>query len=54
MEIVMVIGQEDPFLPNNRNLSHILNTKGIDHNLHIWGERAHRGYYWRRMAPLYI
>lgn len=54
MDIVMVVRQEDPFLPNNRNLSHILDTKGIDHKLHIWGERAHHGYYWRRMAPLYI
>lgn len=54
MDIVMVIGEEDPFLGNNRNLSHILDMKGIDHTLHVWGERAHRGYYWRRMAPLYI
>jgi len=54
MDIVLVIGQEDPFLGNNLQLSSILRDKGIDHQMHIWHERAHRGYYWRRMAPLYL
>ena len=54
MDIVLVIGKEDPFRGNNEYLSHILNTKGIGHNLHLWDGRAHRGYYWRRMAPLYV
>lgn len=54
MDIVLTIGGEDPFLGNNRHLSDILHSKGIRHNLHVWDGRAHRGYYWRRMAPLYI
>lgn len=54
MDIVLVIGREDPFLHNNRHLSHILWNKGVWHALHEWDERAHRGYYWRRMAPLYV
>ncbi|TDP01242.1 esterase family protein [Marinomonas balearica] len=54
MDIVLVIGKEDPFLDNNLHLSQILNEKGIDHQLHLWEERAHRGYYWRRMVPLYL
>jgi esterase/lipase superfamily enzyme len=54
MDIVMVVGDDDPFLHNNRQLSEILRTKGISHQLHIWEGRAHRGQYWRRMAPLYI
>lgn len=54
MDIVMTIGEHDPFKPNNEHLSHILKEKGISHNLHIWHDRAHRGYYWRRMAPLYL
>jgi len=54
MEIVLVIGREDPFLENNLQLSRILHEKGIDHQLHIWDERAHRGYYWRLMAPQYL
>lgn len=54
MDIVLVIGREDPFLENNRHLSHTLGAKGIPHRLHEWDERAHRGYYWRRMAPIYL
>jgi esterase/lipase superfamily enzyme len=54
MEIVLVIGKDDPFLQNNHMLSQILRQKDIPHALHEWDERAHQGYYWRRMAPLYI
>ena len=54
MDIVLVIGAEDPFLENNRYLSHLLWSKGIWHALHIWEGRAHRGRYWRQMAPLYV
>jgi esterase/lipase superfamily enzyme len=54
MDIVLVIGKEDPFLDNNRHLSGILWNKGIWHALHEWDDRAHRGHYWRKMAPLYI
>jgi esterase/lipase superfamily enzyme len=54
MEIVLVIGLEDPFLENNRYLSEILWKKGVHHTMYEWEERAHRGYYWRRMAPLYV
>jgi len=54
MDIVLVIGEEDPFLENNRRLSESLWDKGVPNSLHVWRERAHRGYYWRRMAPLYL
>lgn len=54
MDIVLVVGREDPFLDNNRYLSHQLRCKGVDHALHEWHERAHRGRYWRQMAPLYV
>lgn len=54
MDIVMVIGKEDPFLENNRYLSRTLWDKGVPNMLHEWDERAHRGYYWRKMAPLYL
>ena len=54
MDIVLVIGNEDPFLENNQQLSSILHKKGIHHQLLLWDDRAHSGYYWRRMAPLYI
>ena len=54
MDIVVVIGAEDPFRDNNETLSRILREKDIDHQLYVWDDRAHRGYYWRRMAPLYL
>ena len=54
MDIVLVIGREDPFLDNNRHLSEILWSKGVWHALHVWDGRAHRGRYWRQMAPLYV
>lgn len=54
MNIQLVIGAEDPFLDNNRRLCEALSSKGIAHQLHIWAERAHRGYYWRRMVPQYL
>jgi esterase/lipase superfamily enzyme len=54
MDIVLVIGSEDPFLENNQKLSAILAQKDIRHQLILWDGRAHSGYYWRRMAPLYI
>ncbi|KAF0095961.1 MAG: esterase [Puniceicoccaceae bacterium 5H] len=54
MDIHFVIGAEDPFLDNNRRLSDALWQKGIANQLHVWSDRAHRGYYWRRMVPLYL
>jgi esterase/lipase superfamily enzyme len=54
IDITFVIGREDPFLENNLHLGQILFDKGIDHQMHIWEERAHRGYYWRQMVSLYL
>ena len=54
MDIILVIGKEDPFLDNNLKLSSVLHEKNIKHQLLLWDHRAHSGYYWRRMAPLYI
>ncbi|NTF45668.1 esterase family protein [Rhizobium rhizogenes] len=54
VDIVLTIGDADPFLANNRHLSHLLASKQIDHRLHVWDGRAHRAGAWRRMAPLYI
>lgn len=54
MDIVLVIGEEDPFRRNNECLCQLLHEKGIPHRLHYWGERAHRGHYWRQMAPHFV
>lgn len=54
VEIVLTIGDADPFLDNNRYLSRLLSEKRVNHQLHLWDGRAHRAGAWRRMAPLYI
>ncbi len=54
IDITMVVGDEDPFLENNRDLSRVLTEKSISHRLHVWSGRAHRFHYWRQMARLYI
>ncbi|PWI32615.1 esterase [Vibrio albus] len=53
-DITFTIGDADPFLENNHLLSHILNQKGVTHQMYEWKGRAHRGRYWRQMAPLYL
>lgn len=54
MDIVLVIGDEDPFLQNNIALSESLWNKGVWHALHYWSGRAHRGRYWRQMVNLHL
>jgi esterase/lipase superfamily enzyme len=54
MDIVLVVGGDDPFLGNNRDLSRILCSKGIAHTPHTWDGRAYQGHAWRKMAPLYV
>jgi len=54
MDMVFVIGKQDPFLGNNHHLSHILSSKGINHAMHEWDGRAHKGFYWRKMVGLYV
>ncbi|WP_347985871.1 alpha/beta hydrolase-fold protein [Methylomonas sp. AM2-LC] len=54
LDIIIVIGKEDPFLENNHLLGRILTHKGIPHVMYEWDGRAHQGRYWRKMAPLYI
>lgn len=54
VDIVFTIGDADPFLDNNRQLSRILTEKSVGHRFYTWGGRAHRAGAWRRMAPLYI
>jgi len=53
-DIILTVGNEDPFIENNRHLSQLLTDKGIGHQLHFWDGRAHRAGAWRRMAPLYL
>lgn len=54
VDIVLTIGDADPFLDNNRHLSRLLRDKHVGHQLHVWEGRAHRASAWRNMAPLYV
>ncbi|GAA3978982.1 esterase family protein [Mucilaginibacter dorajii] len=54
MEIIMAVGETDPFITSNRNFSHLLSAKGIAHQLYIWDNYAHRPRYWKQMVHLYL
>jgi esterase/lipase superfamily enzyme len=54
LEVVLTVGEADPFRENNEQLCGILSGKRIPHQLHVWGDRAHTGYYWRRMVGMYM
>lgn len=54
MDIVLVVGDEDPFLGSNEALHRLLDGKGIPHRFHVWTGRAHQAGAWRRMAQLYL
>ena len=54
LEIIIAIGETDPFLQGNQEFSQMLWNKGITNQLYIWGSNAHRPRYWRQMVPLYV
>lgn len=54
MEIIIAIGETDPFLSGNQEFSQLLWDKNIPNQLYLWENNAHRPSYWRKMAPLYI
>jgi len=54
VEIILAIGETDPFLYSNQDLSQLLWNKAIPNQLYIWASNAHRPHYWRKMVPLYL
>ncbi len=54
MEILLIIGETDPFINDNREFSELLWHKGIPNQLYIWHNYAHRPRYWRQMVKLYL
>jgi esterase/lipase superfamily enzyme len=54
IEIIIAIGQTDPFLPNNLEFSNVLWNKGVPNQLFIWDNYAHRPRYWKQMVQLYL
>lgn len=54
MEIILAIGETDPFLNGNIEFSAMLWNKGIPNQLYQWSGNAHRPKYWIQMVPLYL
>jgi esterase/lipase superfamily enzyme len=54
LTIILTIGQTDPFLRNNQDISRLLWDKGIAHEFYIWDGYAHRPRYWKKMVQLYL
>jgi esterase/lipase superfamily enzyme len=54
MEIILAIGETDPFITSNREFGNVLNNKRIPHQLYIWDNYAHRPRYWKQMVNLYL
>ncbi len=54
VNIVFVIGKEDPFFESNVLLSNALSEKGICNTLYVWNEEAHRPRHWRMMVQMYL
>ena len=54
LEIILAVGEADPFLESNRRLSAALWEKGAWNALHLWRGRAHKAHHWRQMAPIYL
>jgi len=51
--LTLVIGEDDPFYPDNLVLTKAFTMKNIRHTLHTWVGNAHRFRYWRQMARVY-
>ncbi|GAB3919926.1 hypothetical protein [Mucilaginibacter myungsuensis] len=54
MDIVMTIGETDPFFQDNYEFSEILGWKGMQHQFHKWTGYAHSPKSWRKMVQLYL
>jgi esterase/lipase superfamily enzyme len=54
LEVILAVGETDPFLPGNQEFSEILWNKGIGNQFYIWSSNAHRPHYWRQMLPWYL
>ncbi len=54
LEIILAVGETDPFLQGNRELSQLLWDKDVPNQLYIWDNNAHRPRYWRQMVQLYL
>ncbi|OOQ57221.1 esterase [Mucilaginibacter pedocola] len=54
LTIILAVGQTDPFLFNNQEISRLLWDKGIPNEFYVWDGYAHRPRYWKKMVELYL
>ncbi len=54
LDIILVIGRDDPMADNNRRFSGLLWSKGIGNALRLWDGWAHDWPWWRKMILHYI
>jgi esterase/lipase superfamily enzyme len=54
MDIVIAVGETDPFHSSTRTLSDALTHKGIQHHFSVWTGEAHRASCWRKMVRVYL
>ena len=54
MDIILVAGQDDPNIENNRNLSRALWEKGVWHSFREWDGWSHDWPFWKPMVRAYI
>ena len=54
MDIVIVAGQDDPNIENNRALSRALWEKGVSHAFREWDGWSHDLPYWMKMTRMHI
>jgi esterase/lipase superfamily enzyme len=54
LEIILVIGRDDPSFKSNEEFSQLLWSKGISHAFHIWEGWYHDWPFWQEMLRQYI
>jgi len=54
LDIVLAIGETDPFIDDNQHFNGLLRGKGINNQFYIWEGYAHRPRYWRQMVNVYL
>jgi esterase/lipase superfamily enzyme len=54
MDIVLAVGEDDPFRASTEVLSEALWRKGVGNHLAIWPGEAHRVRCWREMVKRYL
>jgi len=54
LDMLLAIGETDPFRNDNYEFSELLGWKGIRHQFHTWNGYAHAPRSWRKMVQLYL